>query len=504
MTGPESPTSRSALKRWALWSGPAVAALTVLLAALDLQPSAFEPAAFQVLGITYWIAVWWMSEVVPIAATSMLPLVLFPMLRVAPFGDMAGRKGVASAYMDPFVMLLLGGFMAAFAIERWNLHRRMAFRILLGFGNSPRRLVLGMMVATAVCSMWISNTATTLIMLPIGIALVTRLKDELGADSDVAKRFGLVLFLGLAYAASVGGLGTPIGTPPNLIYMQNRGDVSFLDWLMFGLPTVAILIPLIWFYLITVVGKLPRQLPVSGREVLHEELGKLGRMSREEKVVALVFAGMALLWITRKITLGVDPETGEKEIIGWASALGVSAFVHDGVVAVAGALVLFIWPSHNRPGERLLDWPTAKKIPWDVLLLFGGGIALARAFKQSGLSEVLIHQLDALASFPAPLMILCVALTVTFLTEVTSNTATANLMMPLLAAFAVSNGLVPDEVMLPAVLSVSCAFMLPVATAPNAIVYGSGQVPIQAMVRAGFWLNLGCAGVITLLAWLVF
>ena len=479
----------------AFLGGPTLA----LIAGIVGTQTESDAAAWQVGGITAWMAIWWVSEAIPIAATSLIPVLLFPLLELRPL------KAVLTSYMHPFVLLLMAGFMAAMAIERWNLHRRVAFKILLAVGTSPNRLVLGLMVATAVCSMWISNTASTLIMLPIAIALINHVEETSGASKQDVQRFGLVLLLALCYSASVGGLGTPVGTPPNLIFMAHHGGVSFVEWLSFGLPTVAILIPIIWFYLTRFVGRLPSNLPVGGRDILKAELKKLGRMSAEEKAVAGVFVGMALLWITREIIISVDPMTGEKTVMGWASLLGLGKeYAHDALVAVLGALILFAWPSLNRPGERLLDWPTAKTIPWDVLLLFGGGIALAGAFTSSGLSAHIVTGLSGLDSLPTPVLILTVALTVTFLTEVTSNTATANVMMPLLAGSAASAGLAPEEMMLPAVLAVSCAFMLPVATAPNAIVYGTGLVPIKSMMRVGLLLNVLAAGIITLLVWLVF
>jgi sodium-dependent dicarboxylate transporter 2/3/5 len=458
-----------------------------------------DTPAWQVAGITVWMAVWWVSEAMPIAATSLLPVLLFPLFELVPL------KSVLAHYMHPFVVLLMAGFMAALAIERWNLHRRIAYKILLAVGTSPNRLILGVMIATATCSMWISNTASTLIMLPIALALVAQVREKGTGNAEDVERFGLILLLALCYSASVGGLGTPVGTPPNLIFMAHHGGISFLDWLAFGIPTVVILIPLIWIYLTRFVGRLPDDLPVGGRQVLEQELAQLGKMKAEEKTVAFVFLAMAVLWITREIVVSVDPQTGEKEVIGWAHAMGLTkAYAHDALVAVLGAMVLFAWPSTHRKGERLLDWATAKKIPWDVLLLFGGGIALAGAFKASGLSGHIVEGLSGLGSFPTPLLILAIALTVTFLTEVTSNTATANVMMPLLAGFAGSVGVAPEEVMLPAVLAVSCAFMLPVATAPNAIVYGTGLVPMKSMMRTGFMLNILAASLITLLTWLVF
>jgi sodium-dependent dicarboxylate transporter 2/3/5 len=307
------------------------------------------------------------------------------------------------------------------------------------------------------------------------------------------------MFLGIAYAASVGGLATPIGTPPNLVFLgvyhetfPDRPPITFGDWMMMAAPLVALLIPTIWFVLTRIVTKVPPELPVAAKPLLLEELRGLGPISRDERKVGLVFVAMAALWITRKIKIGGG------EVIGWAPALGIDAFVDDSTVAVVGALTLFVLPSTTQRGQRLMNWDTAKRIPWEVVLLFGGGISLADAFKHSGLSTAVAEALTGLGGLPAIVLIATIALSVTFLTEVTSNTATSTILMPVLAAFATAAGLAPELVMVPAVLSASCAFMLPVATAPNAIVYGSGRVPIRAMVRAGIGLNLIGAAAITL------
>ena len=490
------PTRISPVLRAAFWLGPTLGLLGIALAA-DGQPiGSLSPVAIQVAGIAAWMAVWWISEVVPVAATSLIPMAAFPLLGVLPM------KAAAEPYMSPFIVLLMTGFMAALAIERWNLHRRLALNVLLRVGTSPARLLLGMMIATALCSAWISNTASTLIMLPIGLALLNRGEETLGPDDPQLRRFGLVLFLGIAYAASIGGLATPIGSPPNLIFLENyntiRGAeaIGFADWMAFGVPTVVVLVPLVWLYLAYGVGKLPRALPLGSHELLTSERRRLGSMTRDELMVAVVFGVMALLWVTRKIDLG------EGHIVGWAPALGLTKLVDDATVAVAGVLVLFALPSQTEPGERLLDWATAKNIPWDVVLLFGGGIALAAGFKSSGLSGAIASGLAGLGEWPLPLVILSISLVVTFLTEVTSNTATANILMPVLAAFATTSDLSATKVMIPAAIACSCAFMLPVATAPNALVYGTGKVPIPAMARTGFAINIGAALLVSVYAWL--
>lgn len=476
--------------------------IALILSASDLVPFGLSDKAFLVAAVTVWMAIWWISEAVPIAATSLLPLLVFPLIDVSPMG------AVGQAYMSPFIVLLMAGFMAALAIERWGLHRRLSLAILMLIGASPARLVLGLMLAATLSSMWISNTAATLMMLPIALAVVTRAREGTDPDDEEGqanvKRFALVLFLGLAYAASVGGIATPIGTPPNLIFLgayekafPTEPAITFAEWMGFGLPVVALIVPAIWLYLVYGVGRLPASLPVGGREILAEEKKRLGKITVDELTVALVFGGMAVLWVTRKISLG------EGEVAGWAPALGLD-HATDGSVALLGVILLFAWPSRTQPGRRLLDWQTARQIPWDMVLLFGGGVALAGAFKASGLSEDIARAMQGFAVLPEVLLIGAIALSVTFLTEVTSNTATATILMPVLAAFAEGTGIEPTKIMIPAVMSCSCAFMLPVATAPNAIVFGSGHVSIREMARSGFAINLGAAVIITLMAVLFF
>jgi sodium-dependent dicarboxylate transporter 2/3/5 len=486
-------------KRIAFYAGPLVSLCCAVLTWLGFAFAEWPPNALIVAGIASWMAIWWISEVVPIAATSLLPLALFPLFSISPL------KLVAPSYMHPFILLLMAGFMAAMAIERWGLHQRLALHVILRVGTSPARLVLGLMIASALCSMWISNTATTLMLLPIAMALIAQAEASADADSQQVKNFATALFLGVAYAASVGGLSTPIGTPPNLVFLgvfhesfPERTPISFASWMSYTLPLVCLALPLIWLFLTRILTRLPDTLHMGSDNLLRDRLLKMGRLSIDEKVVGIIFLMMATLWVTRRIILT------DGTVVGWAPALGLQDMVDDATVAVIGVLFLFAWPSKTEPDKRILDWDTAKHVPWDVVLLFGGGIALADGFKVSGLSESLALALSGLAGWPAPLMIGSIALSVTFLTELTSNTATSTILMPVLAAFALGTGLSPELVMIPAVLSASCAFMLPVATAPNAIVYGSGKVSMSTMARAGFWLNLSGALLITLWCWLIF
>lgn len=481
-------------RQLALWLGPLIGVTIIALARAGVSPGELPPPAFAMIGVTLWVALWWVTECVPIGATSLLPVLLLPVAGVLSAGQ------AASTYMDRFILLMMAGFMAALAIERWGLHRRMALFVLLRVGTSPRRLVLGMMIAAGVSSMWIANTAATLIMLPIGLALLARLEPDI-PDRAVFDRFAAALCLAIAYGASIGGIGTPLGTPPNLIYLgaleKHYGSApGFLEWMLVAVPICALLIGFVYLYFIHKVG-LPRAVPGAGREVLVAEKRGLGAMSPEERRVAFVFATMVVLWVTRQVDLGGG------QTVGWAPLLGLQAMVDDSTVAVLGVMLLFMWPSPRHPGERLLDWDTARRIPWEVVLLFGGGLALAKGFESSGLSATIASGLAKLEGLPTLLVMLVIAGSVTFLTEVTSNTAITTLLMPILAPFAKAADLPPETVMLPAALAASCAFMLPVATPPNAVVYGSGRIPIAFMARTGVWLNLAGVVIVSLWLWLV-
>lgn len=419
--------------------------------------------------VAIWCVSWWILEPVPIPVTSLLPIAIFPLTGVLTADQ------IATAYGNPLILLLLGGFLLSTAISHCGAHRRLALTMVHWFGNdNPKRLVLGFMVAAATLSMWISNTAATLMLLPVALAVI---------DSSDDKKLALPLLLGLAYAASVGGLSTPIGTPPNLIFMQvyqeNTGlQIGFVKWMSWALPVVLLFLPIIWLWL-------TRKLTDSG----HLHLPKVGQWTTHEIRVTIVFAITAFLWITRQEPFG-----------GWSGWLGLPQ-ANDASVALLGVVALFIIP--NGKQEKLLDWKTAQKIPWGILLLFSGGICLAKAFVASGLSTQLGEQLSAVTSFSIVGMMLIIALSVTFMTEATSNTATTAMLMPILAATAINADIDPILLMVPATLSASCAFMLPVATAPNTVVFSSGQIATQQMAREGFILNLIGAGLITGVCWLL-
>jgi len=455
----------SILHKASLFLGPFLAAIIFAWLQLVGQNTALCITA----AVAIWCVSWWILEPVPIPVTSLLPIAIFPLTGVLTADQ------VASAYGNKLILLLLGGFLLSTAIAHCGAHRRLALTMVHWFGNdNPKRLVLGFMVAAATLSMWISNTAATLMLLPVALAVI---------DSSDDKKLALPLLLGLAYAASVGGLSTPIGTPPNLIFMQvyqeNTGlQIGFVKWMSWALPVVILFLPIIWLWL-------TRKLTGSG----HLHLPKVGQWTTHEIRVTIVFAITAALWITRQEPFG-----------GWSGWLDLPQ-ANDASVALLGVVALFIIP--NGKQQKLLDWKTAQKIPWGILLLFSGGICLAKAFVASGLSTQLGEQLSAVTSFSIIGMMLIIALSVTFMTEATSNTATTAMLMPILAATAINADIDPILLMVPATLSASCAFMLPVATAPNTVVFSSGHIATQQMAREGFVLNLIGAGLITGLCWLL-
>ncbi|TNF31583.1 MAG: SLC13/DASS family transporter [Deltaproteobacteria bacterium] len=435
------------------------------------------------------MAVYWIFDVLPIAVTSLLPIALFPLLGVA------SPKVVGAAYGKPTVFLFMGGFILALGIERAGLHRRIALAIVSFIGSRPARLVLGFMVASGLLSMWISNTATVMVMLPIAAAVLRSHEEDAAAHGATpVPGFGTALMLGIAYAANIGGMGTLIGTPPNLAYRQILHDtfeaapeVSFTGWMLLGLPLAVVFIALAWVLLTRVLFRFPDASAFGERAVVADARRALGPVRRDEVLAGLVFGLVALLWITGG--------SGKGDVPGWRDLPGL-AQVGDEVVAMAGAILLFAIPSKDRRGA-LMDWPTAVRLPWGILLLFGGGFALAAGFESSGLSNVIGGGLSGLRGLPPWVIVVIVSVVMTFLTELTSNTATANLVLPILGKAAVVMGVDPRTLMVPATLSASCAFMMPVATPTNAIVFGTGHITIPQMARAGLWLNLLGVALIT-------
>lgn len=451
------------MKSLALVLGPVLAALCCALAYMS---GLAWPAAATV-GVTALVVTWWITEALPIPVTSIAPFALLPL-----FGVLE-HKAAASSIGNHLIVLMMGAFMLSRAVEKSGVHRRLALHMVRAFGgHNPARVIFGFMAASALLSMWISNTATMLMLLPIALA-VCEVSDN--------RRFATALLLGIAYAASIGGIGTPIGTPPNVIFMavyqeQFGAPQHFLSWMQVGVPVVLVGAPLAALWL-------TRGLHVD--EQFH--LPQVGAWRTAERRVLAVFALVVLAWVFRKAPFG-----------GWTGLLGVSQ-VGDSTIALGGVLAMCVIPDGR--GGRLLDWQTAGSIPWGLLLLFAGGICLAKGYQASGLSAIMGEGLSALADWPVFAMILALCLGVTFLTEITSNTATTTLLMPVLALAGVAAGIDARLLMIPAAISASCAFMLPVATAPNAIAYGTNKVSIRTMSREGLALNLIMAGVIATLCY---
>lgn len=470
----------------------AIIILTPLLALclvlfVDLVPG--QPAVTRTAAVALLMAVWWISGVVPLGATALLPIVLFPLAGVLSAGD------VARQYFNDTIFLFLGGFLVALAMQCWDLHKRIALRILLIFGVRPRALLFGFMLPTFLLSMWISNTATTMMMVPIALSVVMRLEER--ADGADFSRYGISLLLAVAYSASIGGTATLIGTPPNLAFRRiteilfpAAPEITFAQWLLFAFPLALLLLLVLW---VLFAFRAPAR---SGD--LHAETGMIrtqydamGKMTYEQAVVMVVFVTLGVLWMTRTgFTMGAI------DIPGWGNFFANPELIKDGTVAIGMALLLFLIPARDQ-NVRLLDWETAKQLPWDIILLYGGGFALAAGFVSSGLSEFLGGKLVALAAVPPTVMILGLTASMSLLTELTSNTATTEMMLPILAALAVKIDIHPFLLMIPATLACSYAFLLPVATPPNAIIFGTGRVRVMDMIRAGFLLNVVAVALIT-------
>ncbi len=465
-----------------LWLG---AASFILLMVLPVDPG--NAPASHLAAVALLMAVWWVSDAIPLFATALLPLVLFPLL-----GIMGGNE-TAPVYFNSTIVLFIGGFMIALTMERWNLHRRIALGIIHAVGGGPARIVLGFMLAAAFLSMWISNTATAVMMVPIGLAMVLQIEDEFEGEKDRTHAFAVGLMLAIAYACSVGGLTTLVGTPPNLSFIRifailfpDAPPIAFGQWIVMALPIGVVMLIVSWILITRVFYRTPPDLKVD-REVVQKERAALGRVSFEEKMVMAVFAATAVLWVFR-----VDLNVGFATIPSWSRLLPFPEMIDDGTVAITMASILFFIPTRDRSrGDRRVMGPDViPRLPWNIVLLFGGGFALAAGFQRTGLAQLIGDQFQALGGLPPFVMILLVCLTLTFLTELTSNLATTEMILPILAAVAVATEVHPLILMIPATLSASCAFMMPVATPPNAIVFGSDRLTVGEMARVGIVLNL--------------
>lgn len=466
--------------------GLALGVLAILITWGIEPPEGMSRAAWHTAGVALLMAAWWMSEAIPVAVTGLLPIVLFPITGVSDIG------GATAPYASPLVFLFLGGFMVALAMEACDLHRRIALNIIGVVGSHPQAIILGFMIATALLSMWISNTATTMMMLPIAASVAALLVAEAGHDAEDGhvSRFGLCLMLGIAYSASVGGVGTLIGTPTNaamanILANEFDTEIGFAQWMLVGLPFVAVMLPLTWFVLTKLIYRF--ELPDSGKAADHvlSARAALGRMSPAEIRVSIVAGLVAFLWVARGLVPGMLP--------------GLS----DTGIAMFGAVILFLIPAGGGKNETLLTWGVIRRLPWDIILLFGGGLSLARGMTTSGLAVWISDGLTVLGTWPTVFLIVAIVAVVIYLTELTSNVATTSAFVPVIGALAIGLGTDPILLAAPAAMAASCAFMLPVATPPNAIVFGSGLVTIPQMVRAGMWLNLLSILIVTLFAALV-
>lgn len=470
-----------------------------------------NPPASRMAAVALLMAVWWVSDCIPLFATALLPLILFPAL-----GIMSGGA-TAPIYFNSTIVLFIGGFMIALSMEKWDLHRRIALTIIHAVGGGPARIILGFMLAAAFLSMWISNTATAVMMVPIGLAMILQIEEEFGEGENGEEealtrarthKFSVGLMLGIAYACSVGGLVTLVGTPPNLSFVRifqilfpEAPDIAFGQWMIMALPVGATMILLAWLFITRVFYRSPPELTVD-REVVETERTALGFITFEEKAILAVFAATAFLWVFR-----VDLQLGIATIPGWSRLLPFPDLIDDGTVAIAMASILFFIPTRGararKKGRRIMGRDVIPRLPWNIVLLFGGGFALAAGFQQTGLAQLMGEQFQALSNLPTFAMILLVCLMITFLTELTSNTATTEMILPILAAVAVATETHPLILMIPATLSASCAFMMPVATPPNAIIFGSGRLTVGEMARVGLVLNLAGALVITTLVYVL-
>lgn len=480
------PTPEPTRRLLALLAGPVVAAGVLLLPA----PAALPPEGWRTAAVALWMAIWWMTEAVPIPVTALLPLILFPMLGVLSMTD------AAAPYAAEVIFLFMGGFFLAAGMEACGLHRRVALGIIRRVGLGPERLVLGFMLATAFLSMWISNTATAAMMLPIGVAVVELFRGDRPREGFT---LGVALMLGIAYGASIGGVATLIGTPPNAILAGAASElldvqIGFGQWMLLGIPVTAVMIPLTWLLLVKVLFR-PGALGGDAANILETEIRALGRASTAERRVATVFIVTALAWILR-----APKAMGEVVIPGLQS---LAPELRDSTIAMAAALVLFVTTRGDGSRTPLLTWEKARGIPWGVLILFGGGLSLARGMERSGLSEWIGSSVAGLGSLPELALFGILALLFVFLTELTSNAATTTMAMPVLVGAAAAMGMPAIPFMIVATLSSSMAFMLPVATPPNAIVFGSDYLTIPQMARAGFLLNLVAVVVVSLAAWLL-
>lgn len=458
--------------------------LVFVIILLFFNPEGLSTQAKAVLACAAWIAIWWITEATSIAVTALLPIVLFPLS-----GGLSLREATTS-YGHKYIFLFIGGFILSIAIEKWSLHKRIALSIIKIVGTNVTQIILGFMVATAFLSMWISNTATAVMILPVGMAIVAQLKDNPDTIEDENQIFGKALMLAIAYSASIGGMATLIGTPPNLVLagvvQETYGtEITFAQWFAFGFPISILFLFLCWLYLTKIAFKFKQKTFPGGKEEIESRLKKLGKISFEEKTILAVFILTALAWITRSFFI--------KQFV---------PAIDDTIIAITSAVILFLLPAKEK-GKTLLTWEDTINLPWGILLLFGGGMALASGFEKSGLAVWIGSQMTALETVPLIVLLLILITAVNFLTEITSNLATTAMLLPVLVSLAAAIGVHPYFLLVGATVAASCAFMLPVATPPNAVVFGSGLLKIEDMVKKGIWLNIASIILLTLIVYFV-
>jgi solute carrier family 13 (sodium-dependent dicarboxylate transporter), member 2/3/5 len=456
--------------------------LLFVIMVVSSPPEGLSAEGWYTAAIALLMAVWWATEVIPIPVTALLPLVLFPVFNIS------GITAAATPYANPMIFLFMGGFILAIGMLEWNLHRRIALNIIALIGSKPRSIILGFIVATAFISMWVSNAAATMMMLPIALSVIDLTKGH--EKSEINRQqyvyFSVALMLAVAYAANVGGLGTVIGTPTNALMIgfvaeSYNIEISFLEWMLIGIPVVFLGLPIIYYSLTYITFPITFKTLPGGKEYIHSELKNLGGFSRGESLVAAVFGFTALLWILRPMV--------EKWLPG----------ISDAGIALFGAILLFLIPVNFKAGRFVLSWKAASKLPWDILILFGGGLSLAGAIQRTGLAEWMGGYFAGLSFLPFAIVIFIVTLVVLLFTNLASNSATAAAFLPVMGSVAIGMGEDPLQLAIPVAVAASCVFMLPVGTPPNAIVYGSGVFTIPQMVKAGIWLNLFFAMLLTLL-----
>jgi solute carrier family 13 (sodium-dependent dicarboxylate transporter), member 2/3/5 len=478
---------KSKSKLIGFWAGIS----TLLFFLVIPTPEDMQPEALKALGVALLMAIWWVTECIPIYATAFVPIALFPLLGILDAGTTTENYG------HNYVLMLLGGFFLAKSIELSGLHKRVALYIISKLGTSRKRIILSFMIATAFLSFWIANVAVVLLMLPIALAIV----DKEEENEERNPKFGLAMMLAIAYAASVGGTGSLIGTPPNMVFagvyakaFPELPEIDFLEWMKLGTPIVIIILPIVWIYL-TKYFKISGNFAGS-KEIINQEIKVIGKIKVMEKRVLAVFVFTALGWIFRR-----DIELGNFVIPGWSSLLGIKDYVHDSTVAIFAALLLFALPSGKIKSsqKRLLDWESASKVPWGVVMIVGGGYAIADSFNHTGLAGFLGSKMSFISTYPTIIILVIVIFIMIFITEINSNTATANIFLPVLAAMAIAGQMNPLLLMIPATFACSFSFMLPSGTGTNAVIFGSNRVTIPEMAKCGFSLNLLCIMLLTIL-----